>query len=215
MLVVCGESFSYGTGDDTWPKIVANTLGLPLKNLALVGCSNFAICHQIQYVINNLKPLIVVISLTAAERFEIDSNEFGSPATIRDFKTNIDEITEVNPKTTITSGNVSSQLRNTDIEMIKPYLMNSSFRLSAQNQAWAINYLTSQLECKYLLYRNIFPRYHKDINKYKEENFFGINDLINSGPYDYESEFVRTTNHLSLKDNLRFADKVLSDLNGA
>ena len=214
MLVVCGESFSYGTTPDTWPNIVADRLKLPLKNLAIVGCSNFAICHQLQFVLDNLTPSLVIISLTAAERFEIDSNEFGPQATIKDFKTNIDEITEVNPDATITSGNVSAQLRNTDIEMIKPYLMNSSFRLSAQNQAWSINYLTSQLKCKYLLYRNIFPRYHKDINKYKEENFFGINNFINSGPYDYESRFVNTTNHLSLEDNFRFSDRVLSHLNG-
>ena len=215
MLVVCGESFSYGTDLNSWPAIVAKKLQMPLRNLAIVGCSNFAICHQIQYVLDNLNPSYVIISLTAAERFEIDENEFGPPATIKDFRTDIDEITYTNPGATIVSGNLSSHLRNTNIEIIKPYLFNASFRLSAQNQAWALNHLTSQLKCKYLLYRNIFPRYHEDIKNYKDEYYFGVNNLINSGPYDYESIRVNTTNHLNHEDNQRFANKVLSDLNGS
>ena len=214
MLVVCGESFSYGTDLNTWPGMLAQRLQLPLRNLSIVGCSNFAICHQLQYVLDNLNPTHVIISLTAAERFEIDEDEYGKPASIKDFKTNIDEITFTSPDAKITSGNVSSQLRNTNIEMIKPYLMNSSFRLSAQNQAWAINYLTSQLKCNYLLYRNIFPRYHDNIERYIDEHYYGINNLINTGPYDYESIKVEATNHLCYKDNKRFADKVFSDLNG-
>ena len=38
--------------------------------------------------------------------------------------------------------------------------------------------------------------------------------LINSGPYDYEKEHVRTTNHLSDKENKMFAGKVIKDMNG-
>ena len=74
MLVVCGESFSYGTSEKTWPAILAKKLDLELINLSIVGCSNVAICHQLQYVINSetIFPSLVVTSLTAAERFEID-----------------------------------------------------------------------------------------------------------------------------------------------
>ena len=216
MLVVCGESFSYGGDITTWPVMVADKLEMPLVNLSLVGCGNNAICHQIQYVLDNLEPTYVIISLTAAERFEIDEDEFGAPATIEDFKYNIDEVKDKpfkrNP--TITSGNVASQLRNASMNYIKSYLISSSQRLSAQNQAWAINYLTSKLQCKYLLYRNIFPRYHDDISKYDDEYYYGLNNLINSGPYDYESELVNSTNHLSFEDNIRFSERVLNDLNG-
>ena len=176
MLVVCGESFSYGGDITTWPVMVADKLEMPLVNLSLVGCGNNAICHQIQYVLDNLEPTYVIISLTAAERFEIDEDEFGAPATIEDFKYNIDEVKDKpfkrNP--TITSGNVASQLRNASMNYIKSYLISSSQRLSAQNQAWAIN----------------------------------------SGPYDYESELVNSTNHLSFEDNIRFSERVLNDLNG-
>ncbi len=215
MLIVCGESFSYGTDKSSWPTIVADKLEMPLLNLSVVGCGNFAICHQLQYVIdNNLNPEFVVISLTAAERFEFDEDELGPAATIEDFKSNIDEVSTstFSKKPTITSGNVASQIRNVNVEFIKPYLMSTSFRLAAQNQAWAINYLTSKLQCKYLLYRNIFPRYHDDTSKYKDEYYYGLNNLINSGPYDYESELVNTTNHLSLEDNVRFSRRVLDDL---
>ena len=216
MLVVCGESFSYGGDKTTWPAMVADKLEMPLVNLSIVGCGNNAICHQLQYVLNNLNPTYVIISLTAAERFEIDEDEFGPPATIEDFKHNIDEVKDApfNKHPTITSGNVASQLRNATMQYIKSYLISSSQRLSAQNQAWAINYLTSKLQCKYLLYRNIFPRYHDDVSKYNDEHYYGLNNLINSGPYDYESELVKTTNHLSFEDNLRFSERVLNDLNG-
>ena len=36
--------------------------------------------------------------------------------------------------------------------------------------------------------------------------------LINSGPHDFENEYVRTTNHLSDTENLTFATKVIEDL---
>ena len=95
---------------------------------------NVAICHQLQYVINSetIFPSLVVTSLTAAERFEIDENDQAAPALLRDFRSNIDEIEEplFNNKPTITSGNVASQLRNINVEMLKPYLMSSSYRLS-------------------------------------------------------------------------------------
>ena len=212
MLVVCGDSFSYGKESDKWPAIIAKNLNMSLINLSIVGSSNYTICHQIQYTLDSLNPTYVVISLTAAERFEIDSNEFGPPATIKDFKTNINEITETNPDATISSGNLVTQLRNSDVDKIKAYLMNSSFRLSAQNQAWAINYLTSRLTCKFLLYRNIFPKYCEDISEYKNQYYYGINNIINSGPYDYESKYNNTTNHLSAEDNIKFSNRVMDDL---
>ena len=212
MLVVCGDSFSYGKESDKWPAIIAKNLNMSLINLSIVGSSNYTICHQIQYTLDSLNPTYVVISLTAAERFEIDSNEFGPPATIKDFKTNINEITETNPDATISSGNLVTQLRNSDVDKKKAYLMNSSFRLSAQNQAWAINYLTSRLTCKFLLYRNIFPKYCEDISKYKNQYYYGIDNIINSGPYDYESRYCNTTNHLSTEDNIKFSNRVIDDL---
>ena len=66
------------------------------------------------YVLNNLNPTYVIISLTAAERFEIDEDQVWTPATIEDFKHNIDEVKDApfNKHPTITSGNVASQLRN-------------------------------------------------------------------------------------------------------
>lgn len=216
MLVVCGESFSYGTSEKTWPAILAKKLDLELINLSIVGCSNVAICHQLQYVINSetIFPSLVVTSLTAAERFEIDENDQAAPALLRDFRSNIDEIEEplFNNKPSITSGNVASQLRNINVEMLKPYLMSSSYRLSAQNQAWAINYLMGQFRCKKLLYRNIFPRYHKDKSKYNNEHMFGLRKVINSGPYDYELSMTKTTNHLSDEENQQFADRVFADI---
>ena len=216
MLVVCGESFSYGTSEKTWPAILAKKLNLELVNLSIVGCSNVAICHQLQHVIysETIFPSLVVTSLTAAERFEIDENDQAAPALLRDFKTNIDEIEEPLYKTkpTITSGNIASQLRNLDVEMMKPYLMSSSYRLAAQNQAWAINYLMGQFKCKTLRYRNIFPRYHIDKSKYDNEYMFGLRKVINSGPYEYEVARLKTTNHLSDEENQQFADRVLADI---
>ena len=82
-LVVCGESFSYGTESKHWPQIVANNLGIPLINLAIVGCSNYAICFQLQHALSFLTSKdLVVISLTAAERFEIDDEEYKTKKTI-------------------------------------------------------------------------------------------------------------------------------------
>lgn len=215
-LVVCGESFSYGTEANHWPQIVAQKTNRNLINLAIVGCSNYAICFQLQHALSFLTSNdLVVISLTAAERFEIDDDEHSVPATIADFRHNIDEIID-SPFTnspTITSGNLISQLRNYQIEQMKKYSMTSSYRLSAQYQSWAIQHLLESLPCKYIVYRNIFPRYHKDISNYVNEYYFGLEKyLINSGPHDFENEYVRTTNHLSDTENLTFATKVIEDL---
>ena len=114
-LIVCGESFSFGTDKNHWPRIVSNFYDSKLINLAIVGCSNFAICYQIDHASKiATEDDLVIISLTAAERFEIDDNEFDCPATLEDFRQNIDEInfsyTDKSP--TITSGNIASQLRN-------------------------------------------------------------------------------------------------------
>ena len=218
-LVVCGESFSYGTGVKHWPRIVSDFYDSELVNLAIVGCSNYAICFQLQHALNTLSSDdFVIISLTAAERFEIDDDEFSLPVSVEDFRQNIDEIKDssFSKSPTITSGNLSSQLRNYQLEQMKKYLMSSSYRLSAQYQSWCLQHLISSLPCDYLLYRNIYPRYHEDVNKYSNEHYFGLESyLINSGPYDYEKEHVRTTNHLSDKENKLFADKVIKDMNGA
>ena len=109
----------------TWPAMVADKLEMPLVNLSIVGCGNNAICHQLQYVLNNLNPTYVIVSLTAAERFEIDEDEFGPPATIEDFKHNIDEVKDApfNKNPTITSGNVASQLRNATIAIYKNLIL--------------------------------------------------------------------------------------------
>ena len=217
-LVVCGESFSYGTGVKHWPRIVSDFYDSELVNLAIVGCSNYAICFQLQHALNNLSSDdFVVISLTASERFEIDDDEFSLPVSVEDFRQNIDEIKDssFSKSPTITSGNLSSQLRNYQLEQMKKYLMSGSYRLSAQYQSWCLQHLISSLPCDYLLYRNIYPRYHEDINKYSNEHYFGLESyLINSGPYDYEKEHVRTTNHLSDKENKMFAGKVIKDMNG-
>jgi len=215
-LVVCGESFSYGTETNHWPQIVAQKINRNLTNLAIVGCSNFAICFQLQHALSFLtSDDLVIISLTTAERFEIDDDEFNVPASLADFRHNLDEITHspFNKSPTITSGNLSSQIRNYNIEQIKKHLITSSFRLSAQYQSWAIQHFIESLPCKYLIYRNIYPRYHKDTSKYKNEHFFGLEKyLINSGPYDYEKEFLATTNHLSDTENYNFAMRVIDDL---
>ena len=69
------------------------------------------------------------------------------------------------------------------------------------------------LPCKYIIYRNIYPRYHEDNSKYKNEYYFGLEKhLINSGPYDYEKECLRSTNHLTDKENYTFAKRVIEDL---
>ena len=218
-LVVCGESFSYGTGSKHWPQIVATNLNIPLTNLAIVGCSNYAICFQLQHALSFLTSKdLVVISLTAAERFEIDDEEHNVPASLADFRHNIDEITHspFDTPPTITSGNLSSQLRNYKIEQMKKYLMASSYRLSAQYQSWAIQHLLESLPCKYIIYRNIYPRYHEDNSKYRNEHYFGLEKyLINSGPYDYEKKHLNTTNHLSDTENYTFAMRVVDDLANA
>ena len=217
-LVVCGESFSYGIDNTHWPKIVADSYDSDLVNLAIVGCSNYAICFQLQHAMGFLKEDdIVIIALTAAERFEIDDDDLNYPATLEDFRQNIDEIKQSSfTKTpTITSGNLSSQLRNYQIEQMKKYLVSGSYRLNAQYQAWALKHLLASLPCGYLLYRNIYPRYHEDINKYSNEHYFGLESyIINSGPYDYEKEHAKTTNHLAEKENKLFAERVLKDMNG-
>lgn len=215
-LVVCGDSFSYGTEANHWPQIVAQKTDRNLTNLAIVGCSNYAICFQLQHALSFLtSDDLVVISLTTAERFEIDDDEYSVPVSISDFRHNIDEITDspFDNTPTITSGSLASQIRNYQLDRIKKHLMTSSYRLSAQYQSWAIQHLLSSLPCKYLIYRNIYPRYHKDISKYENEHYFGLEKhLINSGPYDFENEQVSTTNHLSDDENHTFANKVIEDL---
>ena len=215
-LVVCGDSFSYGTGSNHWPQIVAQKTDRNLTNLAIVGCSNYAICFQLQYALSFLtSDDLVVISLTTAERFEIDDDEHSVPVSISDFRHNIDEISDL-PFTktpTITSGNIASQIRNYHLAHIKNHLMTSSYRLSAQYQSWAIQHLLESLPCKYLIYRNIYPKYHKDRSNYINEHYFGLEKhFINSGPYDFENEQVSTTNHLNDDDNYAFATKVIADL---
>ena len=76
MLAVCGDSFSYGTKQNTWPKILADKLNMPIVNLSLVAGSNYSICFQLQHILNNYKPELIIISLTAVDRFEVDSEEF-------------------------------------------------------------------------------------------------------------------------------------------
>jgi hypothetical protein len=214
MLVVCGDSFSYGVGDEHWPRIVADELDVELTNLSIVGAGNFTICHQLQHCISNLNPSLVVVCLSASERFEIDQDEFGSPATIMDFEQKIDEIkySYSDKEATICSGNLISHLRNVDISLLKNQIVTNSYRLSSQNQAWAINYLMSKVDCPSLLYRNIFPRFYDDKKLYQTEHYFGLENFINSGPADYESEYVKTTNHLSDEDNVKFADRVIKDI---
>ena len=60
-LVVCGDSFSYGEGRTHWPFLVAKRLELNLINLSIVGCSNIAICYQIEYAIKYLNPFKAVL----------------------------------------------------------------------------------------------------------------------------------------------------------
>lgn len=215
-IIICGDSFSYGTGENHWPRIVAQETKRNLTNLAMIGCSNYAICFQLQYALSFLKPDdLVIISLTAAERFELDDDEYNVPASISDFRLDIDEIPHPpHSKTpTITSGNLLSHLRNYHIERIKKSMTTSSYRLSAQYQAWCVNHLLSKVQSKYLLYRNIFPKYHSNKEMYKKEYYFDLENFINAGPYDFETKQVSTTNHLSDEDNVSFAKKVLDDYN--
>ncbi len=210
-LIVCGDSFSYGQGDLHWPSLVAKKLSLNLINLSIVGCSNIAICYQIMYAMKNYKASLFIVSLTAAERFEIDRAPNNIPASLEDFRHDIDEIdhSRFTKKATIDSGNLVSHNRN--IKLKKDVAINLSYRLQAQAQVWSINHLLSKVQSKYLLYRNIFPRYHINKEMYKREYYFGLDNYINSGPYDFESILVKTTNHLSKTDNVLFAKRVLDD----
>ena len=216
-LIICGDSFSYGVEEKTWPHIVSKHLDLELINLAIVGCGNYAICYQINHAVEIVtKDDLIVISLSAAERFEIDDDEFSYPASLFDFKQTIDEIktsySSIAP--TITSGNLNSLEKNYKNKLSKKYMVGGSFRLHAQYQAWSLQHLIKQLPCKYLVYRNIYPRYHIDLNNYSIEHYFGLESIIiNSGPYDYEKEYVNSTNHLSDEGNYLFAKRVLKDIN--
>ena len=64
MLAICGDSFSYGTVDGTWPKILADKLNISLLNLSLVAGSNYSICFQLQYILDNYNPELIIISFT-------------------------------------------------------------------------------------------------------------------------------------------------------
>ena len=157
-LVICGESFSYSKHDTDWPNLVSEKINYELHNFAIVGCSNIAICYQLEKALSLVNEEdLIIISLTAAERFEIDSDEFSVPATYDDFKQNIDEInySSSSKEPSIVSGNIASQIRNADLNYIKKYLITSSYRLNAQKQAWSLNYLVSKLPCKYLLQKYI------------------------------------------------------------
>ena len=85
MLAICGDSFGYGTEQNTWPKILADKLNMSLLNLSLVAGSNYSICFQLQHILDNYEPEIIIILLTSADRFEEDLDEFEKPATIEDF----------------------------------------------------------------------------------------------------------------------------------
>ena len=210
-LIVCGDSFSYGQSNSHWPSIVAKQLSLNLINLSIVGCSNIAICYQIAYALKNYETSLFIVSLTAAERFEIAQAPDNIPVSLEDFRQDIDEIeySRFTKKATINSGNLVSHNKN--LKLKKNFTANLSYRLQAQTQVWSINHLLSKVQSKYLLYRNIFPRYHVDKEMYKKEYYFGLDNYINSGPYDYESLQVKTTNHLSKSDNALFAKRVLND----
>jgi len=169
-LVVCGDSFSYSDKSTDWPLILAKKLNYNLINLATIGASNINICFQIDYALKNINPDIIIISLSAVDRFEIDKDEYNYPASLENFKSAIDEvIDEVRDDPTIISGNIISHLRNSDLGILKSHLMTTSYRLSAQTQAWSIQYHLKNIKCKFLLYRNIFPRYHENKNEYLKE----------------------------------------------
>ena len=74
-LVVCGDSFGFSRLETDWPIIVAKKLNYKLKNLSIVGCSNIAICYQIDYAIKNINPDLIIVTLTGADRFEIDYDD--------------------------------------------------------------------------------------------------------------------------------------------
>ena len=207
MLAICGDSFSYGTVDGTWPKILADKLNISLLNLSLVAGSNYSICFQLQYILDNYNPELIIISLTSATRFEFDKNEYGEPADISDFTYKVDEIknSPFLKKPSILSGNIKYHKKS----------LSRSLRLEAQYQAWCIQHLISKIKCDYLLYRNIYPRFHKNINKYSNEEFYGLEKSYgwkNSGPHDFEKTYTKTTNHLSINENIEFAEYIYNDL---
>ena len=210
MLAICGDSFGYGTEQNTWPKILADKLNMSLLNLSLVAGSNYSICFQLQHILDNYKPELIIILLTAADRFEEDLDEFEKPATIEDFNYKVDEVKKspFSKKPSILSGNATYHNK----------YMTRSFRLEAQYQSWCVQHLVSKITCNYIIYRNIFPCWYEDTKKYKNEEFYGLDQLsgwVNSGPYDFEKEHLKgneSTNHLSLKENLKFAERVYNEL---
>lgn len=214
-LVVCGDSFGFSCHSSDWPNLVAKQLNYKLENLSIVGCSNINICYQIDYALKNLSPDLIIITLTAAERFEIDSDDKKVPVSLEDFKYDIDEINISKFKKTpsIISGNVKTHLQNSDINQIKKYISSQSYRLSAEKQSWCLQYHFSRISCKFLVYRGIYPQYHEDKTNYISEYYFGLEKyLIQSGPYDYENERCENTNHLTVRDNKLFTDRVLKDI---
>lgn len=219
MLAICGNSFSYGTEEGTWPKILADKLELPLLNMSAVGASNYFTCYQIEHVLK-YDPKIIIIVLASSDRFELDDDDYGNKVSVEDFNYKVDEITysPFSKKPTIHSGNVISHIRNYHIKQIKNHLVQHSHRLQAQYQSWCVQHMISKINCNYKLYRNIYPEYHKNIKKYENEEFYGLDQLsgwINSGPYDFEKEHLKgkeATNHLSLKENYEFAKRVYNDL---
>lgn len=222
MLAVCGDSFIYGTNENTWPKILADKLNMPLLNLSLIGSSNYGICFQLDYLTSKYTPKIIIIGLTAYDRFELDDDEYGNLPTIKNFNYCIDEAKShpehlpFDSDATIMSGSINSQKRNYNNKKIINQLLTHSYRIQAQYQSWCIQYMISKINCPYRLYRNIYPRYHKDIKKYKNEEFYGLENLSgwrNIGPYDFEKEIphIRSTNHLSPKENKEFAEWVYNN----
>ena len=219
MLAICGNSYSYGTEENTWPKILADKLKLPLLNISACAASNYFICYQIEHVLK-YNPKIIIIVLAGSDRFELDDNDFGNKASIEDFNFKVDEVnySPFSKKPTIHSGTVISHIKNYHMKQIKSHLVQHSHRLQAQYQSWCIQHMISKIECTYRLYRNIYPEYHKDIKKYKKEEFYGLDQLSgwrNSGPYDFEKEHLKgneSTNHLSVEENLKFAEWAYNDL---
>ena len=77
MLAICGNSFSYGTEEGTWPKILADKLNLPLLNMSACGASNYFTCYQIEHVLK-YNPKIIIIVLAGSDRFELDDDDSGN-----------------------------------------------------------------------------------------------------------------------------------------
>ena len=210
-LVVCGDSFGWGTSKDEWPYMVSEAISYKLINLSIIGCSNLAICYQLDHAINNLNPDLIIITLTTAERLEIDFNDNKIPATYDDFKWNASPLDKSSGS--IRSGNIAWLSRSLDEKLVKNYVMSHSSRLSAQRSSWCLQHLFDKINCKYLVYRGVFPQFHKDKSNYNNENYFGLEKyIINSGPANYENTKTNTNNHLTPEDNQLFANKVLVDL---